>query len=100
MLQLFYQAQTDRNERVESFLRSAGRTFEHFYIDEHRDEYDHGNNDPTWNGCFCNWPDTNDAKWPKLFDNCQFVVSGEAEILAFNLNSIPDTPLVHLQNKG
>ena len=95
MLQLFYKESTDRNTLIENHISSAGRTFEHFFVDEHRDEYDHANVDPRRNGCFCNLPDPADPKWPKLFNNYRFIASGQEEILALEIQEVPDIPLPH-----
>jgi hypothetical protein len=95
MLQLFYQQTEQRNAEVELHITDAGRRYEHFFVDEHRDEYDHENVDPNWNGCFCNLPDPTDTNWPKLFDNYKFLASGAEAILALDISAIPDTPLPH-----
>ena len=96
MLQLFYQESSERSDLVEEHIRNSGRHFEHFHVDSHRDEYDHANVDPRWNGCFCNLPDPADPKWPKLFDNYEFIASGAEAILAINISALPDVPLPHL----
>ena len=96
MLQLFYQKKAHKNILVEQHINNAGRYFEDYFVEEHRDEYDHTNVDPRWNGCFCNLPDPVDPKWPKLFDNYEFIASGEEDILATDILSIPDRPFPHL----
>lgn len=95
MLQLFYRKVADRNNQVEQYIRDAGRHFEDYFIDEHRDSYDHSNVDPRWNGCFCNLPDPEDPNWPKLYDNYKFIASGPEAILAVDISAIPDVPLPH-----
>lgn len=100
MFQLFYQTPDQRNIEVEQHLSADGRHVEVFYVDMHRDSYDHteldprAKGDPRWNGCFCNWPDPVDTKWPKLFDNANFVASGHDDLLALNVLAIPDIPLL------
>jgi hypothetical protein len=99
MLQLFYQQPEQRNAEVELHITSAGRRFEDFFVDDHRDEYDHTDDSlhPKHHGgsCFCDLPDPTDPKWPKLFDNYKFLASGVEAILALDISAIPDTPLPH-----
>jgi hypothetical protein len=96
MLQLFYRETDNQNFDVEQHITTAGRHYEHFFVDSHRDEYDHANVDPRWNGCFCNLPDPTDPKWPKLFDNYEFIASGAEAILAIDISALPDVQLPHL----
>ena len=99
MLQLFYRRPTDKNSEVENHITLAGRHFEDFFVDDHREEYDHEDDSlhPKHHGgsCFCDLPDYTDPNWPKLYNNYEFIASGPEAILALDINQIPDVPLPH-----
>lgn len=93
-LKLFYRRGNDIDWEFVKSISTQGVNVECLCVDDHREQYDH--NDllltPTeqhgeFASCFCDEPDYEDQKWPKLhYGYKELIASGKEEILKLDLS--------------
>jgi len=93
-LKLFYRRGKDVDWEFVESISNQGVDVECLCVDDHKEEYDHDdlslsptNQYGEFASCFCDEPNYEDQKWPKLhYGYKKLIASGKEEILALDLS--------------